>query len=105
MSETTAAVLVIGDEILSGKTEETNARFLIKELRELGVALRLVMIVPDDVDQIAAAIAEISRRYNYIFTSGGVGPTHDDVTLLGVSKAFDAPIHRHPDIEVMLRNL
>ena len=103
MSETTAAILVIGDEILSGKTEEVNARFLISELRELGVALRLVMIVPDDVDQIAAAIADMSKRYTFVFTSGGVGPTHDDVTLLGVSKAFNRPMHRHPEIEAMLR--
>lgn len=103
MGETTAAILVIGDEILSGKTEETNARFLIAELRALGVALRRILIVPDDVDQIAEAIGELSRRHTYVFTSGGVGPTHDDVTLRGISKGLGRPIRRHPEIEAMLR--
>ncbi|MEW6734986.1 MAG: molybdopterin-binding protein [Acidobacteriota bacterium] len=104
MSQMTAAILVIGDEILSGKTEETNARFLISELRALGVALRRILIVPDDIDEIATAISDLSARFTYVFTSGGVGPTHDDVTLLGISKAFDRPIYRHPELEAMLRN-
>jgi FAD synthetase len=103
MRQKTAAILVIGDEILSGKTEEKNARFLISELRELGVTLRKIMIISDDVDQIAAAVADLSRQFTYVFTSGGVGPTHDDVTLLGICKAFNRPMYRHPEIETMLR--
>jgi FAD synthetase len=103
MSETTAAILIIGDEILSGKTEEKNAKFLISELRDLGVSLRLLMVVSDDVEQIGAAIADLSKRFTYVFTSGGVGPTHDDVTMLGVCKAFGSQMHRHPEIEAALR--
>src|SRR5438552_9181715 len=104
MTQKTAAILVIGDEILSGKTEEKNARFLIAELRSLGVVLGLIMVVPDDVDQIAPAITDLSRRFTYVFTSGGVGPTHDDVTLLGVCKAFGRSMQRHPELETMIRN-
>lgn len=100
----TAAILVIGDEILSGKTEESNARFLIRELRELGVALKLIMVVPDDVEQIAKVLSQLSSDYTYVFTSGGVGPTHDDVTLAGVSRAFSIPIVRHPELERLIRS-
>lgn len=104
MTEATAAILVIGDEILSGKTEESNARFLIHELRELGVALRMIMVVPDDVEQIAKALVTLSSEYTYVFTSGGVGPTHDDVTLSGVSRAFSVPIVRHSELERLIRS-
>jgi molybdenum cofactor synthesis domain-containing protein len=100
--ETTAAILIIGDEILSGKTEEANAKFLISELRNLGVALRLITVIPDDVDQIGITLADLSKRFTYVFTSGGVGPTHDDVTMLGICKAFGCPMHRHPEIEQAL---
>lgn len=104
MSQTTAAILIIGDEILSGKTEEKNAKLLISELRDLGVTLGLIMIVPDEVNKIGVALKDMSRNFTYVFTSGGVGPTHDDVTLLGVCKAFGVEMHRHPEIESALRN-
>ncbi|MBL8151154.1 MAG: competence/damage-inducible protein A [Blastocatellia bacterium] len=104
MKEPTAAILVIGDEILSGKTEEGNARYLISELRNLGVALKLIMVVPDDVDHIAEVVADISKKYTYVFTSGGVGPTHDDVTLAGISRAFGRQIVRNPELEALIRN-
>ncbi|MBI4851251.1 MAG: competence/damage-inducible protein A [Acidobacteria bacterium] len=104
MNQTTAAILIIGDEILSGKTEEKNAKFLISELRDLGVSLRLITVVPDDIDQIGTTLSDLSKRFTYVFTSGGVGPTHDDVTLLGVCKAFNTKMHRHPEIELALRN-
>src|SRR5215510_11496474 len=87
----TAAILVIGDEILSGKTDDQNARLLIGELRELGVALRRIVTIPDDLEEVAAAVRELSARFDHVFTSGGVGPTHDDVTLAGVARAFDVP--------------
>lgn len=103
MSAATAAILVIGDEILSGKTEEQNARFLIGELRDLGVALRRILTIPDDVEEVAAAVRELSERHSYVFTSGGVGPTHDDVTIIGVAQAFHVPIIRHPELEARLR--
>ncbi len=103
MSIPTAAILVIGDEILSGKTEDRNARLLIGELRELGVALRRIVVIPDDVEEVARAVRELSSRFDHVFTSGGVGPTHDDVTLIGIARAFDLPLVRHPDLEARLK--
>jgi molybdenum cofactor synthesis domain-containing protein len=102
MSVPTAAILVIGDEILSGKTEERNARLLIRELRELGVALLRIMVIPDDVEDVAWAVRELSARFDHVFTSGGVGPTHDDVTLIGIARAFDLRLVRHPNLEARL---
>lgn len=103
MSVPTAAILVIGDEILSGKTQDQNARLLIGELRELGVALRRIVIIPDDVEEVAASVRELSSRFDHVFTSGGVGPTHDDVTLAGVARAFDVNLVRRADLEAKLR--
>jgi molybdenum cofactor synthesis domain-containing protein len=103
MSVPTAAILVIGDEILSGKTEDQNARLLIGELRGLGVALRRIVTIPDDVEEVAAFARELSSRFDHVFTSGGVGPTHDDVTLAGVARAFDVNLVRHPDLEARLK--
>ncbi|MBK8314242.1 MAG: competence/damage-inducible protein A [Acidobacteria bacterium] len=104
MSIPTAAILVIGDEILSGKTEDQNARLLIGELRELGVSLQRILVIPDDIDEVAAAARELSQKFDHVFTSGGVGPTHDDVTIKGIAMAFDAPIMRHPELERRVRN-
>jgi molybdenum cofactor synthesis domain-containing protein len=104
MSVPTAAILVIGDEILSGKTEDQNARLLIGELRELGVALRRVLVIPDDLEEVATAVRELSLGFDHVFTSGGVGPTHDDVTIAGVARAFEAQIVRHPSLETRLRS-
>jgi molybdenum cofactor synthesis domain-containing protein len=103
MSVPTAAILVIGDEILSGKTEDQNARLLIGELRELGVALRRIVAIPDDVEEVAASVRELSSRFDHVFTSGGVGPTHDDVTLAGIARAFDVNLVRHPNLEARLK--
>lgn len=103
MSIPNAAILVIGDEILSGKTEDLNARLLIGELRELGVALKRIFVIPDEVDEVAQAIRELSAKFDYVFTSGGVGPTHDDVTLAGIASGFDVPVVRHPKLEAIIR--
>jgi molybdenum cofactor synthesis domain-containing protein len=99
----TAAAIVIGDEILSGKFVEENAAYLIRELRALGVDLRRVVYVPDLVDDIAETVAECARRYTHVFTSGGVGPTHDDVTMEGVARGFGVPVVRDPGLERLLR--
>jgi molybdenum cofactor synthesis domain-containing protein len=104
MSVPTAAILVIGDEILSGKTEEQNAHLLIGELRELGVALRRIAVIPDDIEEVASAVRELSARFDHVFTSGGVGPTHDDVTIAGIARAFDRSIVRHPDLERRIKS-
>ena len=99
----TAAILVIGNEVLSGKVEEKNARFLIGELRELGVALQCLLTIPDEPEVIATAVKDLSARFDHVFTSGGVGPTHDDVTISSIARAFDKPVVRHPELEGMLR--
>jgi molybdenum cofactor synthesis domain-containing protein len=99
----TAAAVVIGDEILSGKFAEENAAYLIRELRALGVALRRVAYIPDAVEDIAEVVGELARRYDHVFTSGGVGPTHDDVTMEGIARAFGVRVVRDPGLEAMLR--
>jgi molybdenum cofactor synthesis domain-containing protein len=84
-----AALLVIGNEILSGKVVDTNSPFLAGELRELGVDLERILTIPDDIDLIAREVRAMSDTYDYVFTSGGIGPTHDDLTMDAVAKAFD----------------
>ena len=80
--------MLIGNEILSGKVTDANAAYLCRELRELGVDVRRITVIPDEVDLIAAEVREFSRSFDVVFTSGGVGPTHDDVTIEGVARAF-----------------
>lgn len=103
MRQKTAAIVVIGNEILSGKSADKNASFLIDELHGLGVALRRVIIIPDALDTIAQAVRECAGSFDYVFTSGGVGPTHDDMTIAGVAQAFNRPVIRHPQLDAMLR--
>lgn len=100
---TTAAILVIGDEILSGKTRDQNAHLLIGELRALGVSLRRIVVIPDDVEIVAATTRDLAAGHDYVFTSGGIGPTHDDVTIQGIARAFDLSVVRHPDLEAIIR--
>jgi len=84
----TAALLIIGDEILSGRTEDKNVNFLAKNLTEMGIKLCEVRVVADVEEEIIFALNEIRKKFNYVFTSGGIGPTHDDITSLSVAKAF-----------------
>jgi len=99
----TAGIVIIGDEILSGKFVEENAAFLIGELRALGVDLRRIVVIPDDLADIAATVSDAARRYDYVFTSGGVGPTHDDVTMAAIAQAFQTTVTRHPELEAKVR--
>lgn len=99
----TAGVIVIGNEILSGKVQDTNAPFLCRELRALGVSLRRILTVPDEVEEIAEAVRDFRARFDLVFTSGGVGPTHDDVTMAGIARGLDRRVIRHPEIEARLR--
>lgn len=99
----TAGIVIIGDEILSGKFAEENAAFLIGELRALGVDLRRITVIPDDIEDIAATVSASSARFDYVFTSGGVGPTHDDVTMAAIARAFGTTVVRHPDLESRVR--
>jgi len=99
----TAAIIVIGDEILSGKFADENAAYLIRELRELGVALRRIEVIPDAHEEIGVAVRAASERYDHVFTSGGVGPTHDDVTIEAIARAFGVRVVKNPILEGMLR--
>jgi molybdenum cofactor synthesis domain-containing protein len=99
----TAGIIVIGNEILSGKVTDTNSPFLARELRAVGVTLRRIITIPDELDDIAAAVAEFHTKYDIVFTSGGVGPTHDDVTMEGVARGLKRKVIRHPAIEGRLR--
>jgi molybdenum cofactor synthesis domain-containing protein len=100
---TTAAIIVIGDEVLSGKVEEQNARFLVRELRSLGVAVRRIEIIPDVTRTIVAAVRAASGIFDHVFTSGGIGPTHDDLTIPAIAAAFGVPVVRHPELANLIR--
>jgi molybdenum cofactor synthesis domain-containing protein len=93
----TAAMLVIGNEILSGRTRDANMYFLAGKLTELGIRLREARVVPDIEDTIIAAVNELRARYDYVFTSGGIGPTHDDITADCIARAFGVNIDIHPE--------
>ena len=98
----TAAVLVIGDEILSGRTKDKNIGFVAEYLTEVGIDLKEVRVVPDEEAEIVAAVNALRARYTYLFTTGGIGPTHDDITADCVAKAFGVPLHYHPKaVEIM----
>ena len=99
----TAGIVIIGDEILSGKFADENAVFLINELRALGVDLRRVTMIPDVVDDIAATVTSFASKFDYVFTSGGVGPTHDDLTIEGIAKGFGTRVVREPELEKRVR--
>jgi molybdenum cofactor synthesis domain-containing protein len=99
----TAAVLVIGDEILSGRTHDTNTRDIARFLVERGVDLSEVRVVPDVQDEIVAALNALRARYDYVITTGGIGPTHDDITADAVAAAFGVELYEHPDIIKLLQ--
>lgn len=98
-----AAALVIGNELLTGKIREANVEVLAKELFALGITLRRVVFCPDEVATIVAELDLLRARHDWVFTSGGVGPTHDDVTLEAVAAAFGRPLQRSAEVEALLR--
>lgn len=98
-----AGIVIIGNEVLSGKTQDINSHFFCAELRSLGVEVRKISTIQDEIELIGAEVAEFSRRYDHVFTSGGVGPTHDDVTIEGIAHGFGLKVVRHPDIERRMR--
>ncbi len=99
----TAAALVIGNELLTGKIQDQNVLVLARTLRSIGVLLRRVVMVQDDLDTIASEVRSLAASHDVIFTSGGVGPTHDDVTIAAISRAFGVDPVRSPEIEGTLR--
>lgn len=99
----TAAVLIIGDEILSGRTQDTNLRDIARYLGTFGVDLAEARTVPDVLDEIVAALNALRERYDYVVTTGGIGPTHDDITADAVARAFDTELYEHPEILGMMQ--
>jgi molybdenum cofactor synthesis domain-containing protein len=105
-SVVTAAVLVIGDEILSGRTKDKNIGYIAEFLTDIGVDLKEVRVVPDEEAEIVAAVNALRPRYTYLFTTGGIGPTHDDITAECVAKAFGVALEHHPRaVEIMRERL
>ncbi|MGO9449768.1 MAG: competence/damage-inducible protein A [Candidatus Binataceae bacterium] len=104
MRDRTCALVVIGNEILSGKVQDSNAYFAACELRKLGVALQRVAVIPDEIPLIAEEVAYCSARFDIVITSGGVGPTHDDLTMEGVAAAFKRKIVINPELERLIRH-
>jgi len=102
MPNPTAAMIVIGDEILSGRTRDSNMHYLAGQLTEKGVDLKEVRVVADDRDQIIAAVQSVSAAYDHVFTSGGIGPTHDDITADCIAAAFDLSIDVRDDARAIL---
>lgn len=102
MINPTAAMLVIGDEILSGRTQDTNTHHLAGELTAHGIDLQEVRVVPDDTGAIIAAVQHLARHHSHLFTSGGIGPTHDDITADAVAAAFGTPIDVRDDARARL---
>ena len=98
-----AGIVVIGNEILSGKVVDSNSPFLARELRKIGVTLQRITTIPDDVAVIADTVRQFAETFEVVFTSGGVGPTHDDVTMEGVARAFGRKVIRHPELDKRLR--
>ena len=101
-STVTAAVLVIGDEILSGRTKDRNIGYIAEYLGKIGVDLREARVVPDVEEEIVAALNALRTRYDYVITTGGIGPTHDDITADAVARAFGVPIGEDPRVIAMM---
>lgn len=99
----TAGIIIIGNEVLSGKTQDTNSHFLCQELRTLGVEVQRISVIPDEIELIGNEAASFSRQFDFVFTTGGVGPTHDDVTMAGIAHGFGLKVIRHPELERRLR--
>ena len=100
----TAAVIVIGNEILSGRTQDANIAFLAQALNEQGVRLRECRVIPDVTETIVATINEVRQRFDYIFTTGGIGPTHDDITAAAVAKAFGVDLLLNEEARSLLQS-
>lgn len=103
MANPTAAMLVIGDEILSGRTRDANMHYLAGELTKHGIDLKEVRIVSDDASAIETAVKALSEAYDNVFTSGGIGPTHDDITADSIARAFDISIDVREDARALLQ--
>jgi len=99
----TAAILIIGNEVLSGKVADENGPYLTRELRALGVDVRRISVIPDEIPTIVEEVRRLAGAHDLVFTTGGVGPTHDDVTMAAIAEAFARPLVPHPALEAILR--
>ncbi len=99
---TTGCLIIIGNEILSGRTQDTNLQHLAKALNEVGVRLVHARVIPDIEDIIVNTVNECRETYDTVFTTGGIGPTHDDITADCIARAFDAELYIHPEIEAII---
>ena len=99
----TAGILIIGNEVLTGKVLDQNSPYLVRELRALGVEVRRITTIPDEVPVIAQEVKAFAEQYDLVFTTGGIGPTHDDVTIGAIASAFEKSVVRHPLLEGLLR--
>ena len=102
-NEVTASVLIIGNEILSGRTQDLNLQFIARHLGTQGVSVREAQVVPDAKSMIVAVLNRMRTDFDYVLTTGGIGPTHDDITAESVADAFGVPLVTHPDIEARIR--
>jgi molybdenum cofactor synthesis domain-containing protein len=98
-----AAILIIGNEILSGKVTDENSPYFCRELRAMGVDVERIVTIPDDLQQIASEVKAMSDAYDFVFTSGGIGPTHDDLTIEGVAAGFGVSVEHSVSIEDRIR--
>jgi molybdenum cofactor synthesis domain-containing protein len=98
----TACVLIIGNEILSGRTQDENLAFLARGLNDAGIRLREARVIPDVAEIIIAVLNEVRQQYDYVFTTGGIGPTHDDITAQSVADAFGVELSVHPEARRLL---
>jgi molybdenum cofactor synthesis domain-containing protein len=96
-------MVVVGNEILSGKVQDTNAYFAARELRRIGVALNRITIVPDELKIIADEVVQAARTHDFVISSGGVGPTHDDITMEAIALGFGRKLVIHPELERLVR--
>jgi molybdenum cofactor synthesis domain-containing protein len=103
MSNPTAAILIIGNEILSGRTQDINVQFIAKRLAELGIKLQEVRVIPDVAERIIGAVNELRAAYDQVFTTGGIGPTHDDITSECVAAAFGVPWEHHAETFALMQ--
>lgn len=101
----TIALIVVGNEILSGRTQDTNTSWIAENVNKMGLVLNQVRVVPDIETEIITAVRELKGKADYVFTTGGIGPTHDDITTESIAKAFDAPLILHPEAyQILIRH-
>lgn len=99
----TAGIIIIGNEVLSGKFQDSNSPFMIAELRRYGLDLRRISVIPDEIDVIAEEVKKFSEIYHHVFTTGGLGPTHDDITMEAIAKAFQVELVTHDELKELFR--